>query len=185
MKAHEAGYLSFELFQVEYPERIDLNLCVGVFRIGGEDLPAGYAIKEGDAMAFDWRMSDSGILQASVQLEDGVNAPLELRRGVSMRRRPGRCRSPARTALKFAGFILKQGEEEWGDLAAAAGPEGGPEVKLLQTRLSNKSEMLEEAAQRCRNHPPRDRGSALHPPGHRAHQPRNIAAQCCSAGSAR
>src|SRR5262249_49691321 len=80
LKAHEAGHISFELFQVEYPERIDLNLCVGVFRIGGEDLSDGTAIKEGDAISFDWRMSDSGILQATVVLEDnGVHPKLELK----------------------------------------------------------------------------------------------------------
>jgi len=51
------GTSVLKLFQVEYPERIDLNLCVGVFRIGGEDLPPGYAVKEGDTLTFDWRMS--------------------------------------------------------------------------------------------------------------------------------
>jgi len=53
-------------------------LCVGVFRIGGEDLPPGYAVKEGDTLTFDWRMSDSGILQASVQVM-GEGGPLDLK----------------------------------------------------------------------------------------------------------
>jgi len=79
LKPHEAGHLNFELFQVEYQDRIDLNLCVGVFRIGGEDLPDAYIIKEGDPITFDWMMSDSGILQATVKLDNGVNGPLELK----------------------------------------------------------------------------------------------------------
>ncbi len=145
LRAHEAGYLSFELFQVEYPERVDLNLCVGVFRIGGEDLPSGYVIKEGNVITFDWRMSDSGILQASVQLDDGANAPLELKARRFYAPQAGQVSFAGEQGQKMAAAIVKQGEEEWGDLAAAAGPDAGPEVNLLQTRLEEQREILQEA----------------------------------------
>lgn len=145
LRAHESGHLNFELFQVEYPERIDLNLCVGVFRVGGEDLPGGYVIKEGDHIAFDWQMSDSGILQASVTINDGVNAPLELKARRFYAPQVGQMSFLDEQGLQFAQSILKQGEEECGDLAAAAGPEGGPEIKLLSSRLNEQSEILAEA----------------------------------------
>ncbi len=144
LKAHEPGYLSFELFQVEYPERIDLNLCIGVFRIGGEDLPSSYEIKNGAEITFDWRVNDSGILQASVRIEGGDN-PLDLKARRFYAPQASQVSFSGEQGIKFAASIVKQAEEEWGDLAAAAGPEGGPEVKLLQTRLDEQRETLAEA----------------------------------------
>jgi molecular chaperone DnaK len=146
LKGHEPGHVNFELFQVEYPERIDLNLCVGVFHLGGEDLPPGYIINEGDMIAFDWQMSDSGILQASVTLNDGTNPPLEIKARRFYAPQAGQISFLDQLGMQFATSILKQGEEEWGDLAAAAGPEGGPEINLLQNRLNEQKETLEEAS---------------------------------------
>lgn len=146
LKPHESGHLNFELFQVEYPERVDLNLCVGVFRIGGEDLPDAYIIKEGDPITFDWQMSDSGILQATVKLDNGVNGPLELKAPRFYAPQAGQVSFNGEDGIKFAGSIVKQGEEEWGDLAAALGPDGGPEIQLLQTRLTEQREIVEESA---------------------------------------
>jgi len=140
------GHISFEVFQVEYPDRVDLNLCVGVFRITGEDLPENYAIKDGDPIAFEWRMSDSGILEATVHLDDGVHGPLELKTPRFYAPQAGQISFAGEQGVKFAGSLLKQGEEEWGDLAAAAGPEGGPEVQLLRTRISEQREILDESA---------------------------------------
>lgn len=144
LKAHEAGYLSFELFQVEYPERVDLNLCVGTFRVGGEDLPGGFAIKQGDEIAFDWVMNDSGILHASVTLNDGVNPPLELKTRRFYAPQSGQMSFAGETGKKFVSAILQKAEEDWGELSAGAGPDGGPEVKLLQTRLNEQKDILEE-----------------------------------------
>lgn len=145
LKPHEAGHLSFELFQVEYPERIDLNLCVGVFRVGGEDLPDTYAIRSGDGITFDWRMSDSGILEASVKLENAAGGSLDLKARRFYAPQAGQVSFSGEQGLVFTNTIIKQGEEEWGDLAAAAGPEGGPEIKLLQTRLNEQRNALDEA----------------------------------------
>ncbi|HUY68747.1 MAG TPA: Hsp70 family protein [Alphaproteobacteria bacterium] len=145
LKSHEAGVLNFELFQVEYPERVDLNLCVGLFRVSGEDLPGGFVIKEGDAIAFNWRMSDSGILEASVKIGDGKDA-IELRAPRFYAPQAGQVSFDGEQGAKFAASILKQGEEEWGDLAAALGPEGGPEVQLLKTRLAEQRDILDESA---------------------------------------
>jgi molecular chaperone DnaK len=144
LKAREAGHVSFELFQVEYPERVDLNLCVGVFRIGGEDLPDGVILKEGTPLNFNWQMSESGILQATVAVEG--DSPLELKAPRFYAPQAGQISFVGESGLKFANAIVKQGEEEWGDLAAAVGPEGGPEVQLLKMRLQEQSEILLEAA---------------------------------------
>ncbi|MBV8060623.1 MAG: Hsp70 family protein, partial [Alphaproteobacteria bacterium] len=144
LKAHEAGYLSFELFQVEYPERVDLNLCVGTFRIGGEDLPGGFALKQGDEIAFDWTMSDSGILHADVTLNDGVNPPLSLKTRRFYAPQSGEMSFSGDAGRQFVAAILQKAEDNWGELSAGAGPDGGPEVKLLQTRMNEQKDTLEE-----------------------------------------
>ena len=146
LKAHEAGSIGFELFQVEYPERIDLNLCVGMFRIGGNDLPDGTEVKDGDPLIFDWKMNDSGVLHATVQLEATDTHPLiELKVPRFYAPQAGQVAFNSEQGVPFATAILKQGEEEWGDLAAAVGPDAGPEVQLLKTRMIEQRETLEEA----------------------------------------
>ncbi len=143
LKAGGPGSISFELFQVEYPERIDLNLCVGLFRINGTDLPNDQSIKAGDPIVFDWRMSDGGILQATVHLP---NNDLDLRVPRFYAPQAGQISFDEANGASFANVVLKRGDEEWGDLAAALGPDGGPEVQLLKTRLAEQRETLEEAA---------------------------------------
>ena len=146
LKAHESGYLNFELFQVEYPERIDLNLCVGLFRVSGDDLPDGVDVKEGDPITFNWRMNDSGILQATVRIGDG-DKPIELKAPRFYAPQAGQVSFDKESGLQFALSILSKGDEEWGDLAAALGPERGPEIQLLRTRLTEQRETLKEAGQ--------------------------------------
>jgi molecular chaperone DnaK len=146
LKAQQKGAVSFELFQVEYPDRVDLNLCVGVFRVGGQDLPEGVELKEGTPIAFDWQISDSGILQATVTLENASGAPIELKAPRFYAPQAGQVSFAGETGSRFASAVVKQGEDEWGDLAAAVGSEGGPEVQLLKMRLQEQSETLAESA---------------------------------------
>ncbi len=143
LKSGGVGSISFELFQVEYPERIDLNLCVGLFRIEGSDLPSGHVIRAGDPIIFDWRMSDGGILQATVKLP--ANA-LELRVPRFYAPQAGQLTFDEASGTPLARVVLTRGTEEWGDLAAALGPDGGPEVQLLKVRLDEQREMLDDAA---------------------------------------
>ncbi len=143
LKAGGTGAISFELFQVEYPERIDLNLCVGLFRIEGNDLPPGNVIRAGDPIVFDWRMTDGGILQATVKLP--ANA-LELRVPRFYAPQAGQLSFDQETGSPLAEVVLTRGTEEWGDLAAALGPEGGPEVQLLKIRLDEQRETLDDAS---------------------------------------
>ena len=146
LKAQQAGSVSFELFQVEYPERVDLNLCVGVFRVSSQDLPEGVELKEGAPIVFDWQMSDSGILQATVTLEGAGGTPVELKAPRFYAPQAGQVSFAGESGLSFASAVVKQGEEEWGDLAAAVGTDGGPEVQMLKMRLQEQSETLAEAA---------------------------------------
>jgi molecular chaperone DnaK len=146
LKAREPGHVSFELFQVEYPERVDLNLCVGVFRVGGEDLPDNFALEEGASLSVDWQISDSGILQATVTVQGADGKPLELKAPRFYAPQAGQLSFAGEDGAQFANAIVRQGEEDWGDLAAAVGPDGGPEVQLLKMRLSEQSETLAEAA---------------------------------------
>ncbi|MDD5587298.1 MAG: Hsp70 family protein [Alphaproteobacteria bacterium] len=141
LKSGGTGAISFELFQVEYPERVDLNLCVGLFRIEGHDLPAGQVIRAGDPVVFEWRMNEGGILQASVRLP--ANA-LDLRVPRFYAPQAGEMSFDRKTGLSFAAAVLKRGDDEWGDLAAALGPDGGPEVELMKTRLQEQHEVLDE-----------------------------------------
>ncbi len=61
-------HFDFEIFQDEGAKEPDLNLCIGSFRISGEDLEEGMKIREGDEIVFHWEMSDSGLLKATVDL---------------------------------------------------------------------------------------------------------------------
>ena len=146
LKAREPGHVSFELFQIEYEERIDMNLCVGVFRVGGEDLPDNFVLDEGALLSFDWQMSDSGILQATVTVQGADGTSVELKAPRFYAPQAGQVSFAGENGVKFATAIVRQGEEEWGDLAAAVGPEGGPELQLLKMRLQEQNETLLESA---------------------------------------
>jgi len=139
LKSGSPGFIGFEVFQVEYPERVELNLCVGLFRVEGSDLPKGHVIRMGEPMVFDWRMSQGGILQASVQLPASKIA-LEAPRFYAPQ--AGQISYEGERGQKFTAAVLDRAEEEWGDLIAAVGPESGPEIGLLKTRLDEQREIL-------------------------------------------
>jgi molecular chaperone DnaK (HSP70) len=146
LTAADNAYLSFELFQMEYPERPELNLCVGVFRIAGQDLPDGYAINAGDTIIFNWRMSESGILSASAHLPGPDGAPgIDLKAPRFYSPQAGEVSFDHSTGAQFADAMLKLGEEEWGDLAGALGPEAGREIGMLHSRLEEQRELLADS----------------------------------------
>jgi molecular chaperone DnaK len=61
-------HLEFALYQDEGSIEPELNLCIGVFKISGNDLQDGTRIREGDEIVFNWKMSDSGLLNATLDL---------------------------------------------------------------------------------------------------------------------
>jgi molecular chaperone DnaK len=148
LTAGSSNHLSFELFQVEYPERIELNLCVGVFRISGSDLPVRYKLKIGDPIIFNWKMLESGILQATVTLPQPNNkTPIELRAPRFYAPQVSEMNFDFEQGGQFATAILKQAEEEWGDVVAALGPEAGKDVNILRLRINDQKDLLAEAGQ--------------------------------------
>jgi len=142
LKGGSPGYIGFEVFQVEYPDRVELNLCVGLFRLEGADLPKGQMIRVGDTIVFDWRINEGGVLQSSANLPAN-NLTLQAQRFYV----------PQAAEISFKGesghfftkSILARAQDEWGDLAAAIGPSAGPEIDLLKSRLDEQKEILEES----------------------------------------
>ena len=47
----------------------------------------------------------------------------------------------AKHGTPFSKAMLRQAEEDWGDLAAAIGPEAGPDVQLLKDRIDDQKEI--------------------------------------------
>jgi len=142
LKGGTPGAIAFEVFQVEYPDRVDLNLCIGLFRIEGADLPKGQSIRALDTIVFDWTMTEGGVLRASVTLPAN-KLTLQAQRfyvpqaaEISFKGEQGRL---------FTQSILARAQEEWGDLSAAIGPNAAPEMNLLKSRLDEQKEILEES----------------------------------------
>ncbi|MBV9860057.1 MAG: Hsp70 family protein [Alphaproteobacteria bacterium] len=65
---HLPGKIELEIYQDEGAAEPELNLCVGAFRISYTDLPDGLALRAADPVTFHWKMDDSGLLDASVEL---------------------------------------------------------------------------------------------------------------------
>jgi molecular chaperone DnaK len=141
LKGGGAGHIGFEVFQVEYPDRVDLNLCVGMFRIEGVDVPVGQMIRVGDPIVFDWQMSEGGVLQASVSLPS-LEMALPSYRFYAPQ--AGEMSFNGQDGVSFARSVLSCAQDEWGDLAAAIGPMAGPEIMLLKSRLDEQGEILDE-----------------------------------------
>lgn len=143
LKGGATGHIGFELFQVEYPDRVELNLCVGLFRIEGADLPQGQMIRVGDPIIFDWHISEGGVLSSSVALPS-CDLALQAQRFYAPQ--AAELSFNGQGGVAFARSVLARAQEEWGDLAAAVGPMAGPEIGLLQSRLEEQGEILEESA---------------------------------------
>ncbi|MFA6279518.1 MAG: Hsp70 family protein [Bdellovibrionales bacterium] len=142
LRARGAGVLGFEVFQVEYPERVELNLCVGALRIEGADLPSGTVIRLGDPILFDWQMNSGGVLRASVSLPA---SELVLPAKQFYAPQAAEISYDSEEGYAFTKALLTRALEDWGDLAAAVGPVTGPELALLKTRLDEQAEILEES----------------------------------------
>jgi molecular chaperone DnaK len=62
------GMIELEIYQDEGAVEPELNLSVGVFRINYSDLPPGLTLHAAEPVIFHWRMDESGLLDASVEL---------------------------------------------------------------------------------------------------------------------
>ncbi len=152
LHAGTSSSLAFELFQLEYPEKVELNLCIGVFYVTGNDVPEGYVIRKGEPVTFNWTMDESGILRASVLLpahDDGdpetEDKPIELRTPRFYSPQAGAIAYDSHQGRPFCKAMLEQAAEDWGDLAAAIGPEAGTDVQLLKDRIDDQRMILDDA----------------------------------------
>ncbi len=142
--------LALELFQLEYPEKVELNLCIGVFYITGTDLPATYVIRKGEPITFNWNMDESGILRATVLLpahenEEGGADGIELVTPRFYSPQAGAVAYDFEHGLPFCKAMLAQAENDWGDLAAAIGPAAGPDIQLLNDRIMDQRDIVASA----------------------------------------
>ena len=159
LKAGSQNALALELFQLEYPEKVELNLCIGTFFITGNDLPEGYIIRKGEPVTFNWQMDESGILRSTVRLpahkDDGKEHPegevtddedpIELITPRFYSPQSAAIAYDAKHGTPFSKAMLTQAEQDWGDLAAAIGPEAGPDVQLLKDRIDDQKEILKDS----------------------------------------
>ncbi|NDE90174.1 MAG: Hsp70 family protein [Alphaproteobacteria bacterium] len=155
LKAGSQNALALELFQLEYPEKVELNLCIGTFFITGNDLPEGYIIRKGEPVTFNWQMDESGILRSTVLLpahkDDGKNHdddnedPIELITPRFYSPQSAAIAYDAKQGTPFSKAMLRQAEDDWGDLAAAIGPEAGAEIQLLKDRIDDQKEILKDS----------------------------------------
>jgi molecular chaperone DnaK len=156
LKAGTHSSLALELFQLEYPEKVELNLCIGVFFITGDDLPQNYVIRRGEPVVFDWQMDESGILRSTVRLpahgDDETAEDVSPDDGIELitprfySPQAGAVAYDREKGLPFADAMLKQAEEDWGDLAAAVGPAAGSDIQLLKDRIDDQKEILKDSA---------------------------------------
>ncbi|HVY12137.1 MAG TPA: Hsp70 family protein, partial [Alphaproteobacteria bacterium] len=138
LAAGSSDSLALELFQLEYPEKIELNLCIGVFFITGNDLPPGYVLRKGEPVTFSWAMDESGILRATVLLpghEESNGQAIELTTPRFYSPQAAALAYDIKQGLPFARAMLGQAEQDWGDLISAIGPGAGADVQLLKDRL--------------------------------------------------
>ncbi len=153
LKAGSQHALALELFQLEYPEKVELNLCIGTFFITGNDLPEGYLIRKGEPVTFNWNMDESGILRSTVRLPAHKEGNVSSEEDDPIELITPRFYSPQSAAIAydavhgtpFSKAMLKQAEEDWGDLAAAIGPEAGPDIQLLKDRIDDQKDILKDS----------------------------------------
>ncbi len=149
LSANSNGALSFELFQLEFPERLELNLCIGAFRITAADLPKDASIAAGDALQFHWSMNASGIMEATVELTiDGKPVLLETPRFFAPQEGEQSFAGPS--AVAFAESVMREAQAELDDILAALGPgQAGAarEADLLRHRLKEQIEALRDAGE--------------------------------------
>ena len=151
LNAGNNSALSFELFQLEFPERLELNLCIGAFRITAADLPKDAAIKAGDELAFHWAMNASGIMEATVELTiDGQPIMLDTPRFFAPQE--GEQSFAGAEAVAFAESVLREAQAELDDINGAIGPANtgaqagaARDADLLRHRLAEQAEALRDA----------------------------------------
>ena len=136
-------HLDFELYQDEGVPEPELNLCVGVFRISGNDLEAGMKIREGDGIKFRWAMSDSGLLSATVELES-VHQSFDTPKFYVDQ--AGHQSFDLENGTKLANSVLSEAEEELDRVQEALGNSSEKETEIIKSEIDSQKEILDNAS---------------------------------------
>lgn len=136
-------HLDFELFQDEGAKEPELNLCIGVFRISGNDLETGMKIREGDEIAFHWEMSDSGILQVTLELPS-VGQTFDTPKFYVAQ--AGHQTFDLESGSKIAEKVLSDTESELEELKDVAGNDAAFDIAAIEKDLQKQKEELQNAS---------------------------------------
>jgi len=143
-------HFDFELFQDEGAKEPDLNLCIGSFRISGDDLEEGMKLREGDEIVFHWEMSDSGLLKATVDLPS-VGQTFDTPKFYVDQ---AGHQAFDRDGVKIAGSVIRDTEQELNKLVELnPGQSDSEEVQAIQEDLEKqkKNLMMSEDADTTRS----------------------------------
>ncbi|MCY4329835.1 MAG: Hsp70 family protein, partial [Endozoicomonadaceae bacterium] len=137
-------HLDFELYQDEGVSEPELNLCIGVFRVSGNDLEYGMKIREGDEIIFHWKMSDSGLLTATVELASTGQSFDTPKFYVDQ---AGHQSFDLNSGTKLAKSVLKDAEKDLDNVKNAIGCSANEEYEKIEKELESQHDVLDNASE--------------------------------------
>lgn len=144
LRSGEASHvIDLELFQHAHgvPEP-ELNLCVGVFRITGEDIPYGHTIRKGDVITVDWIMDDNGLLNATIEVPS-VSQVFETDRFYADA--VGHRNFEGEDGTQLAQAVLDDAVADLDNAEDALGASIGKDLEVLKKKLAKQHESLEHS----------------------------------------
>lgn len=132
--------LDFELYQDEGAKEPELNLCIGVFRISGDDLEVGMRIRKGDEIVFNWEMSDSGLLRAMLELSSLGQTFYTPKFYIAQ---AGHQNFDLDQGIKIASTVLESTEKEFKELIDVTGESLTDDILSIKKDIQKQKELLE------------------------------------------
>lgn len=139
---NRSEHLEFALYQDEGALEPELNLCVGVFKILGDDIADGFKIREGDEITFNWRMSDSGLLNATLDLPT-LGQTFDTPKFYIAQ--AGHESFDLESGSRLAGTVLEKAKNDLEEVKSALNGETTPELKKAEAELEKQEETLKNA----------------------------------------
>jgi molecular chaperone DnaK len=135
-------YLEFALYQDEGALEPELNLCIGVFKISGDDLQEGCRIREGDEIIFNWKMGDSGLLNATLDLPQ-LNQVFDTPKFYVAQ--AGHESFDLETGGRLANTVLDKAKADLEEVKQALDDDSSREVEKVEQELNKQEELLRSA----------------------------------------
>jgi molecular chaperone DnaK len=142
LEAGERGHLDFVLYQDEGVPEPELNLCIGAFRVDGTDIPDRAKIRVGDEIIFQWSMSDSGLLSATVELPSLAQTFATPKFYAPQ---AGHQQFDLDAGSRLANAMLRDAREELESCEQGLGERGQSELRDAQEQLEKQEEILRQA----------------------------------------